>query len=87
MIISASAMGSLNANVFATARLCVAASQRGYFPKVLSNSHFLDEETELEYYHESLPNDPFRIKHMIVRFARATTTLRLQKKVPVLVKL
>lgn len=76
-------MGALNANVFATGRLCVAASQRGYFPKVLSNLHFSDEERELEYYHESLPRDLFKINHMIVRFARATTTLRLQKMVPV----
>ena len=36
LMISVSAMGALNANVFATGRLCVAASQRRYFPKILS---------------------------------------------------
>jgi solute carrier family 7 (L-type amino acid transporter), member 6 len=37
IVVSMSAMGALNANVFATAKLCVSASHRNYFPPVLAN--------------------------------------------------
>ncbi|KAI0130313.1 large neutral amino acids transporter small subunit 1 [Xylariales sp. AK1849] len=35
LMIAASCLGALNANVYATATLCVAASHRGYLPKIL----------------------------------------------------
>jgi hypothetical protein len=35
LMIAASCLGALNANVYATATLCVAASHRGYFPSIL----------------------------------------------------
>ncbi|KAI0129942.1 large neutral amino acids transporter small subunit 1 [Xylariales sp. AK1849] len=39
VVVAMSAAGALNANLFATSKLCVAASHRGYFPAILANLH------------------------------------------------
>jgi solute carrier family 7 (L-type amino acid transporter), member 6 len=82
-MISASAMGALNANVFATARLCVAASKRSYFPGILANMHIRQGEEESEYYKRKLERSPTIIRKTISSFASLTNTLRIEKGVPV----
>jgi L-type amino acid transporter 6 len=76
-------MGALNANVFATARLCVAASKRLYFPGILANMHLRQGEDESEYYETKLQGSPAVIRKTISSFARSTTGLRIDKGVPV----
>lgn len=84
-MVAISALGSLNANLFATASLSVAASQRGYFPKVLGNIHCSSQVDE-----ERL-NDALRqrlgiyISYPIVKFSRLTARNRWEKNVPVYV--
>ena len=82
-MVSASAMGALNANVFATARPVVAASNRNYFPGILANRHFSDVAKESDYYRGALAKIPSPLVTLIVKFAKATHTLRLEKQVPV----
>lgn len=55
VVVSISALGSLNANVFATSKLCVAASHRDYFPRALANRHCASARDESDYVHEMLP--------------------------------
>lgn len=76
------ALGSLNANVFATGILCVAASDRGYFPKVLANLHISAEEDEMSYYEKTFAFCPGLVRDGIFSFARKTSTLRMKKNVP-----
>ena len=83
-------MGSVNANVFATGVLatgvlCVAASQRGYFPGILTNLHVHSYTDEDSYYQAVLPKQPTIIWDLVRVFARATAKLRLEKNVPMLV--
>ena len=82
-MISASAMGALNANVFATARLCVAASKRSYFPGILANLHIRQGEEESEYYERKFKGSPAIIRRTMSSFASSTNTLRIEKGVPV----
>ena len=58
LTIAASAMGAVNANIFATAALCVAASKQEYFPRVLANLHYSDGEDETSYYRHAFQNYP-----------------------------
>jgi solute carrier family 7 (L-type amino acid transporter), member 6 len=76
-------MGALNANVFATARLCVAASKRSYFPGILANLHIRQGEDEWEYYERKLKGSPAIIRKTMSSFANSTNTLRIEKGVPV----
>ncbi|SPN97249.1 uncharacterized protein DNG_00763 [Cephalotrichum gorgonifer] len=39
VMVSISAMGALNANIFSTAKIAVTASEVGYFPAILANLH------------------------------------------------
>jgi L-type amino acid transporter 6 len=82
-MISASALGALNVNVFATARLCVAASKRSYFPGILANMHIREGEEESEYYEKKLEGSPAILKKTMSSFASSTNTLRIEKGVPV----
>jgi L-type amino acid transporter 6 len=75
-------MGALNANVYATARLCVAASQRLYFPGILANMHIRQGEEESEYYERKLQGSSAVVRKTIASFASSTTTLRIEKGVP-----
>jgi amino acid transporter len=83
--ISLSALGSLNANVFAVGRLAVAASQRDYIPSFFSGSNsrgmsLVEEEQELR---EMTQRWPSWVVWCITRFAKATGRLRLEQGVPV----
>ncbi|KAI3392901.1 hypothetical protein diail_4988 [Diaporthe ilicicola] len=87
VVVSASALGALNANVFATAKLCVAAAHRGYFPAVLANLHCRSEADEGEYLEAALVgvNRPVFsvLKTSVTWFAEATRELRWRRGVPV----
>lgn len=80
VVVAISAMGALNANVFATAKLCVAASHRNYFPAILANLHCSTARDEAAYFDETLPW-VFRVPVML--FARLTRNVRWQRSVPV----
>ncbi|KAI0967517.1 amino acid/polyamine transporter I [Xylaria arbuscula] len=80
IIIAISAMGAVNANMFATAKLCVAASQRAYFPPMLANLHCCAARDEEPYFRRQLAW-PFRPP--VLAFARLTRRLRWEHSVPV----
>jgi hypothetical protein len=83
LVVSASALGSLNASIFATAVLCVAASRRKYFPAVFANLHCESVELEIESHQPILNMLPRWTQYLIVTFLKATSTLRWEKEVPV----
>jgi len=72
----------LNANVFATGRLCAAASKRRYFPAILANLHYDRATREADYYRDVLHSFPLIIVDTIIKFAYWTADLRLVKEVP-----
>lgn len=84
---SASALGALNANVFATSRLCVTAAHRGYFPAILANLHCSSEADEAKYLEQALvglKRPVFSVlKTGVTWFAKATRELRWRRGVPV----
>ena len=82
LVVSISALGALNANVFATGRLCAAAGKRCYFPGILSNDHFERNTAESTYYHRRLRRCSPGLVKAIVWFANWTFSLRLEKEVP-----
>ncbi|KAJ3565420.1 hypothetical protein NPX13_g7507 [Xylaria arbuscula] len=79
--VAISAMGAVNANLFAVAKLCVAASQRAYFPPILANLHCCTARDEKAYLRRALAW-PFRPPILI--FMRLTRRLRWEHSVPVL---
>ncbi|KAI1438745.1 amino acid/polyamine transporter I [Xylaria sp. CBS 124048] len=79
--VAISAMGAVNANMFAVAKLCVAASQRAYFPPVLADLHCSGAQDEAAYFRRVVPW-PFRLP--VLLFARLTRRLRWEYSVPVL---
>ena len=85
IVVSTSAMGALNANVFATAKLCVVASRRAYFPAVLANLHCESAKDEPEYLADRLRSWPSPARGLVMLFARATSQLRWQNSVPMYV--
>lgn len=75
-------MGALNANVFATGRLVVAASRRHYLPRILANMHFAAGSSESAYYRTMLAYLPARLLVLVIGFAERTSSLRLEREVP-----
>ena len=82
LVISMCALGALNVNVFATGRLCVAASKRGYFPGILANLHIAHSIPERDYYYRRLSSFPEIVVDYVAAFATQTADLRIQKEVP-----
>ena len=85
LVVSACSLGSLNANVFATGRLCVAASKNRYFPKILGNGHCSTRKEDSPATRtalHSLPVPRFAISGMLW-FAERTEGLRWENQVPV----
>jgi solute carrier family 7 (L-type amino acid transporter), member 6 len=80
LVVSISALGSLNSNIFATGRLCARAGERGYLPGILANRHFEPGSDELDYYRNSRLPSP--IRECLIWFAAKTQRLRLEKQVP-----
>ncbi|KAF2666913.1 amino acid transporter [Microthyrium microscopicum] len=81
--IAISTLGALNTNIFATAKLCESASQRGYLPAVLANLHFEDEEDEMLYYDKILRKWPLFLSYPIIKFAKSTAKLRITGHIPI----
>lgn len=82
LIVSASCLGALNANVFASGRLIVAASKNKYFPKIFGNDHCSGREEEPFFTRKALQNIPSLLSAGILWFAKRTETLRWDKEVP-----
>jgi solute carrier family 7 (L-type amino acid transporter), member 6 len=75
-------MGALNANMFATAKLCVAAAHRKYFPAALANMHCTSAKDEEDYLDRRLRIIPTPVRSPLLAFAEATRELRWDKAVP-----
>ena len=87
LAVAVSALGALNANTFATGRLCVAGSKRGYLPDILANLHMNHQTHERDYYERRLRSFPrFIIRHTVA-LAAWTAELRIEKEIPVSVSL
>jgi hypothetical protein len=82
VVVAISAMGAVNANMFAVVKLVVAASQRGYFPPVLANLHCRTARDEAAYFRQAL-SSPFRLPVQL--FTRLTRRLRWEHSVPMYV--
>lgn len=80
VVVAISAMGALNANLFATSKLCVAASHRNFFPSVLANLHCNTAHDEAAYLEQSLP---LVVRLPVLLLARMTRNLRWQRSVPI----
>ncbi|KAI0205379.1 amino acid/polyamine transporter I [Astrocystis sublimbata] len=78
--VAVSAMGAVNANIFAVTRLCVAAAQRAYFPLILANSHCCTAQDEDAYFHRTLAW-PLRLP--VLGLAKLTRKLRWDYSVPI----
>ena len=81
--VAISALGAVNVNIFASARLCVVASERQYFPAIFSNLHVREGSSEMLYYREKLQRYPWWISYAVSKFALLTSELRLKQSVPV----
>ncbi|KAI0452257.1 amino acid/polyamine transporter I [Xylaria acuta] len=79
-VVAISAMGAVNANIFAVTRLCVAAAQRAYFPLVLANLHCCTARDEASYFRRTLAW-PLRLP--VLGLSRLTRRLRWEYSVPV----
>ncbi|MBE3041106.1 amino acid permease [Candidatus Bathyarchaeota archaeon] len=82
LMVSISAMGALNANTFATAKLAVTASEVGYFPGVLANLHAETSKDEPAYLEGALAWAPWPVGAVVGLFARWTRGLRWRENVP-----
>lgn len=82
LMVSISAMGALNANTFATAKLAVTASEVGYFPAALANLHAETAKDEPGYLEGALAWAPRPVGWAVRLFARRTTGLRWRENVP-----
>ncbi|KAI1325336.1 amino acid/polyamine transporter I [Xylariaceae sp. FL0255] len=85
LVVAVSAMGAINANMFTTAKLAVAASQRAYFPAILANLHCGTARDEAAYFDRTLPSTswwlvPLRWSAKCI--ARLTRELRWENSVP-----
>ncbi|GAW24647.1 hypothetical protein ANO14919_142380 [Xylariales sp. No.14919] len=78
--VAISAMGASNANIFAVAKVTVAASQRAYFPPILANLHCRTAQEEASYFRRALAW-PFRLP--VLALVRLTRRLRWEYSTPV----
>ncbi|KAI1420628.1 amino acid/polyamine transporter I [Xylaria sp. FL1777] len=80
IVVAISAMGAVNSNMFAVAKLCVAASQRAYFPPILANLHCSTARDEEPYFRRALA---WPLRPPVLVFVRLTRRLRWERSVPV----
>ena len=83
VIVSVSALGALNANVFATGRLCVTASKDGYFPSFVGNYHVASKELDAAATKRALQRMPRFLSLPVLGVAKKTETLRWDYQTPV----
>jgi hypothetical protein len=90
VIVSISALGSLNSNVFATSRLAVAAARRDFLPRFLSGGDEVEmssQEDEARSVMLRMRAWPHWVGMVCVWVSSVTGRLRREKKVPVWVTL
>ncbi len=85
LIVSMSCLGSLNASVFASGRLMVAASKDHYIPKILGNGHCPTKEDDSASTRKLLRGFPTPVASSIIWLAARTEHLRWDKMVPMYV--
>ena len=85
LVVSMSCLGSLNASVFASGRLMVAASKDHYFPKILGNGHCPTKEDDSVSTRKLLRGFPTPVASSIIWLAARTERLRWDKMVPLYV--
>ncbi|KAI9769565.1 MAG: Y+L amino acid transporter [Geoglossum umbratile] len=86
VIVSISALGSLNSNVFATSRLAVAAARRDFLPRFLSGGDEVEmssQEDEARSVMQRMRAWPRWVGMVCVWVSSVTGRLRREKKVPV----
>lgn len=83
LVVSMSAIGSINSALFAGARQYIASAERGYIPAIFDNLHYGIRTDELIYYDNTLKGLPYFIRAPIKSFARRTEKLRIEERVPV----
>ena len=77
-----SALGAINTNIFASAKLCVTASNRGYFPTILSDTHSVSEGYELSHTQSTIKRYPLWLQSTVSTLERMISTLRLNNEAP-----
>ena len=82
LAVASSCLGALNANVFATGRLIVAASMNHYLPRLFSNTHCLAREEEISFTRNAVKHLPYLFSTIILWFVRRTQSLRWDTHVP-----
>ena len=83
LVVALSAIGSINASLFAGARQYIASAERGYIPGVFGSLHVDRTTQESIYYDDTLKALPSFLVDAVKWFARRTETLRLERRVPV----
>ena len=85
LVVSMSCLGSLNASVFASGRLMVAASKDHYVPKILGNGHCPTKEDDSASTRKLLRGIPTPMASSMIWLAARTEHLRWDKRVPMYV--
>jgi len=75
-------MGTMNANVYATAVLCVAATQRHYLPQSFISLYYVEGVDELQYWKRALPPNLGFLRGFALVIAKKLSYLRLERNVP-----
>ncbi len=83
VIVAISSLGSINANVFATGRVCAAASKRYYFPKLFGDPVCDSREEESRHYREMLKGYPRMLISVWIWIIEFTASSRWERHVPV----
>ena len=85
LVVSMSCLGSLNASVFASGRLMVAASKDHYIPKIFGNGHCPTKEDDSASTRKLLRGFPTPVASSMIWLAATTEHLRWDRMVPLYV--
>ena len=85
LVVSMSCLGSLNASVFTSGRLVVAASKDHYVPKILGNGHCPTKEDDSASTRKLLRGFPTPVVSGTIWLAAKTEHLRWDERVPMYV--
>lgn len=83
LVVALSAIGSINASLFAGARQYIASAERSYIPRIFGSLHVDRTTQESIYYDVTLKAFPSFLVDAVKWFAGRTERLRLEKRVPV----
>ena len=85
LVVSMSCLGSLNASVFTSGRLMVAASKDQYVPKIFGNGHCPTKEDDSASTRKLLRGFPTPVASGMIWLAANTEHLRWDRRVPMYV--